>query len=180
MRPALSARGRRVATLAATVGASTALALLAACAQPSPPPGGPPDPLPPALVRIVPESGAVNARPEEVLFRFDEVVAERPTGTPSTEGMVLISPRDGAPEVSWRRTGIGVRPARGWRENTTYVVELLPGIADLRGNRRDSSAVTVFSTGGAIPATPWSGTSRPRWPSGSTICSTGTGCAGSW
>lgn len=149
----MSARARSVATLAAAAGASAALALLAACAQPSPPPGGPPDPLPPALVRIVPESGAVNARPDEVLFRFDEVVAERPTGTPSTEGMVLISPRDGAPEVSWRRTGVGVRPARGWRENTTYVVELLPGIADLRGNRRDSSAVTIFSTGGAIPAT---------------------------
>lgn len=43
-----------------------------------------------------------------------------------------------------------MRPNRGWRANTTYVVTLLPGIADLRGNVRNTGAQTVFSTGAAL------------------------------
>jgi len=146
-----------VRTLTGVALAAAAAVALGGCAQPAPPPGGPPDPEPPMLVRVSPDSGAVNTRPDEVLFRFDEVVAERPSGAPTLDQLVLVSPRDGTPRVSWRRTGIGVRPRRGWQENTTYVVELLPGVADLRGNRRDSSIVTVFSTGGAIPTTRISG-----------------------
>jgi hypothetical protein len=156
---------RRLSALLAGAAAVGAVTALASCAQPSPPPGGPPDPEPPVLVRVSPDSGSVNARPDEVLFRFDEVVAERPSGAPSLDQLVLVSPRAGTPEVRWRRSGIAVRPRGGWRENTTYVVELLPGIADLRGNRRDSSTVTVFSTGAAIAATRIAGVVFD-WPRG--------------
>ena len=66
---------------------------------------------------------------------------------------VLVSPGDGRISVDWKRDAIAVRPRAGWRANTTYVVTLLPGIVDLRGNTRDSTTVLVFSTGSAIPAT---------------------------
>jgi hypothetical protein len=42
------------------------------------PPGGPPDIAAPQLIAIVPDSGTLGASPKEMIFRFDEVVAERP------------------------------------------------------------------------------------------------------
>lgn len=129
-----------------------AVALLA-CASQGDPPGGPPDAVPPVLVGIVPESGAVNMRPERVEFRFDEVISERPSGAPSLEQLVLISPSDGLPRVDWRRRSIAVRPRRDWKANAVYTVTLLPGITDLRGNTSRTGASVIFSTGPTIPDT---------------------------
>lgn len=126
---------------------------LAACASQGDPPGGPPDAAPPVLVGIVPESGAVNTRPERVEFRFDEVVSERPSGAASLEQMVLVSPTDGLPRVDWRRRTIAVRPRGDWKPNAVYTVTLLPGIADLRGNVMKTGASVIFATGPTIPDT---------------------------
>lgn len=130
-----------------------ALVGLLACASQGDPPGGPPDAVPPVIVAILPESGAVNVDADRVEFRFDEVVSERPTGATSLEQVVLVSPSDGLPRVDWRRRSIAVRPRRGWQENTVYTVTLLPGIVDLRGNALRSGATVTFSTGATIPDT---------------------------
>jgi hypothetical protein len=135
-----------------------AAAALLACASQGEPPGGPPDPTPPVLVGIVPESGAVNVRPDRVEFRFDEVVSEQPAGATSLEQIVLISPSDGLPRVDWRRRSIAVRPRRDWQQNAVYTVTLLPGIADVRGNVMRTSASVIFATGPTIPATRVAGT----------------------
>ena len=129
------------------------VAALVACASQGAPPGGPPDSIPPTLVGIVPESGAVSVRPNRVEFRFDEVVSERPAGAASLEQLVLISPSDGLPRVDWRRRSIAVRPRRDWKENAVYTVTLLPGIADLRGNSMKTGASVIFATGATIPNT---------------------------
>ncbi len=129
------------------------LIIALACAQPSPPPGGPPDTEAPRLLSVSPESGAVGARPNEVVFRFDEVVSERPQGATDLKGLFLISPRDGDANVRWRRDAITIRPGRGWRANTVYTVTMLPGLMDLRGNADRAGATIAFSTGGAFPAT---------------------------
>ena len=126
---------------------------LAACASASPPPGGPPDSEPPRLVKITPDTGAVSVRPPKVVFRFDEVVSERPQGAATLAGLFLISPRDGEPRVDWDREAIEVRPRRGWRPNTVYTVTMLPGLVDLRSNVRKDGATAVFSTGPTIPDT---------------------------
>jgi len=132
----------------------TAAALLAmACASPGMPPGGPPDTAAPQIVAIVPDSGTLGASPKEVVFRFDEVVSERPPAATTLSDLFLISPRDGVPRVSWHRSAIAVRPRRGWRPNTPYTVIMLPGIADIRGNVRNTGATTFFSTGRTIPRT---------------------------
>ena len=128
-----------------------------ACAQPGMPPGGPPDVAAPQIVGITPDSGAVGVKPNEVLFKFDEVVAERPPSTTSLSDLFLISPRDGAPDASWHRDAVGVRPAHGWRANTPYTVIMMRGLADIRGNVRNTGATTFFSTGTAIPRTRISG-----------------------
>ncbi|HEX6629002.1 MAG TPA: Ig-like domain-containing protein [Gemmatimonadaceae bacterium] len=124
-----------------------------ACAQPGMPPGGPPDVAAPQIVGITPDSGAVGVRPKEVLFKFDEVVSERPQSATSLSDLFLISPRDGVPDASWHRDAVGVRPTHGWRANTPYTVILMRGLADIRGNVRNAGASTFFSTGSAVPRT---------------------------
>lgn len=129
----------------------------AACANPSEPPGGPPDADAPMVVRITPDSGNVVARPKEVVVQFDEVISESPRGAQDLASLVFISPKSGVPEVDWNRTSISIRPSRGWKPNTVYSITVNPGILDLRQNALDSTIRTVFSTGGAIPNTRISG-----------------------
>ena len=121
------------------------------------PPGGPPDVAAPKIVAIIPDSGSVGVKPKEVIFRFDEVVAERPPAATTLSDLFLISPRDGVPDVSWHRDAITVKPSHGWRPNTPYTVIMLRGLADLRGNVRNTGATTFFSTGPTIPRTRISG-----------------------
>jgi Bacterial Ig-like domain len=131
-----------------------AVALLGvACASPGVPPGGPPHVTAPQIVAIIPDSGTVGVKPKEVVFRFDEVVAERPVSVTTLGDLFLISPRDGVPDASWHRDAIGVKPAHGWRANTPYTVIMLPGLADIRGNVRNTGVSTFFSTGRTIPRT---------------------------
>ena len=121
------------------------------------PPGGPPDTAPPQIVAIIPDSGSVGVKPKEVIFRFDEVVAERPPSVTTLADLFLISPRDGVPDVSWHRDAIAVKPTHGWRANTPFTVIMMPGLADIRGNVRKTGATTFFSTGPTIPRTRISG-----------------------
>ncbi|MFL5604276.1 MAG: Ig-like domain-containing protein [Gemmatimonadaceae bacterium] len=133
------------------------IALGLACASPGMPPGGPVDVAAPQIVSVVPDSGAVGVKPKEVLFQFDEVVSERPPGVTSLSDLFLISPRDGSPDASWHREAIGVKPPHGWRPNTAYTVIMQRGLADIRGNVRNTGATTFFSTGSAVPRTKLTG-----------------------
>jgi Bacterial Ig-like domain len=114
------------------------------------PPGGPEDKGPAEVVLIVPESGAVNFSRRVAEFRFNEVISDRGTGAAALGQLVLVSPREGAPRVAYRREAVAVRPRSGWRPNTTYTVTVLPGVTDLRGNTTKESHTTVFSTGNVI------------------------------
>lgn len=132
--------------------ASFTALVLGACASPGVPPGGPVDTEAPQIVRIAPDSGSTDVTPKHVVFRFDEVVSERPSGALSLAALFLISPREGEPHVDWSRDEIAIRPRDGWRQNTAYTITLLPGLADLRGNTRNTGATTIFSTGPTIPS----------------------------
>ena len=138
--------------------AALVLAAVVACARIEPPPGGPPDQAPPFLVAVTPDTMASLPEFEgEVEFRFNEVISEgsspnRGTGTGDLERLVLLSPTDRVPDVSWKRNRITVRPREGWRPNTVYRVELLPGVMDLRNNRATTLGRTLtFTTGGDTP-----------------------------
>lgn len=136
-----------------------ALAVLSGCARMEPPPGGPPDAAPPRLIAVSPDSFARLTPFRGVAeFQFDEVVSEggspnRGEGTGGLEKLVILSPSDRVPEVSWRRNRITVRPREGWRDNRVYRIQLLPGVTDLRNNRSDEGAVLTFSTGAPRPQT---------------------------
>jgi hypothetical protein len=142
---------RRLTTLRA-LSVLLAAAAPAACANVRQPPGGPDDPLPPRLVAVSPDTGATGVTPRHVVFRFDEVVSERPSGssTRGLEDLFLVSPEMGETSVDWGRDEVRVRPRRGWRPGTTYTVTLLPGMTDLRRNVSREGASIVFSTGPTI------------------------------
>lgn len=131
----------------------TALVVAAACASPGMPPGGPPDVAAPEIVAIAPDSGRTSVTPREVIFRFNEVVSERPPSVTNLADLFLISPRDGTPRVSWNRDEIAVRPRRNWRPNTAYTITMMGGLSDIRGNVRNTGASTFFSTGPTLPRT---------------------------
>ena len=158
----------RLRSLLARGAWAIAVAGATACASPGMPPGGPPDSKAPEMVAVTPDTGAVNVSARQVVFRFDEVVSERPAGAASLAGLFLVSPRDGEPEVDWHRSRVTVRPRRGFRRNTVYVVTMLPGLTDLRGNVRREGASLVFSTGPTIPATRLEGVAFD-WPAGATL-----------
>jgi hypothetical protein len=128
-----------------------------------PPPGGPPDKLPPSLIATRPDS--LHSLPDfdgAVEFTFDEVISEggQPSmglGTSDLEKLIILSPTENVPRVRWKRSVISVEPKEGWRPNRVYRVELLPGITDLQRNRLDSGTVVTFTTGAPVPTVTLSG-----------------------
>ena len=147
--------GRLGLVLLAVGGASQAL-----------PPGGPPDPDPPQIVRITPGNNAIGIRPKAVELVFDEVVSETPGGGGrDLKDLVFISPKSGDPRVRWSRSRLSIRPSKGWKPNAVYSVVIKPGIQDLRNNRIDTTIRVVFSTGGPIPDTRIDGVAFD-WPAG--------------
>ena len=135
-----------------------AIAGAVGCAGASPPPGGPEDRVPPQLLRVTPDTNAVNVTAKNVTFQFDETINDRGSGAQELSRRFLISPSDGSVSVSWHRSRIDVRPREGFRPNTAYSVSLLPGLSDLRGNTLKSGATVVFSTGPTIPSGAVTGT----------------------
>jgi len=133
------------------------LLLLAGCANIQAPPGGPPDKTPPTLASVFPDSLAVIPDFKgSVEFRFDEVISEGSSpntgrGTGDLEKLVILSPTNRFPDVSWHRRRITVHPAEGWKPNRVYRVELLPGISDVRQNRSKVERVVTFTTGAELP-----------------------------
>lgn len=140
-------------TAAASLGAAVAAAAIIGCASAGAPPGGPPRHEPPQILSITPESGETNVNIKEATFTFDEVVSDLPAATGATglDQIFLVSPRDGAANVSWHRSKVTVKPRKGFRANTAYRITLLPGLADLRGNVRKDGMSIVFSTGPTFP-----------------------------
>jgi len=124
------------------------LVAVTGCAQLGSPPGGPEDRNPPHLLRISPDTNAVNARPKVVNLQFDEIINERPArGGQDLASLFLVSPHRGRVDVRWRRSRIEIRPRRGWQPNTTYTITQLAGVGDLRGNADTAEHKYVFSTG---------------------------------
>ena len=118
------------------------------CAQLGAPPGGPEDKAAPHLLRISPDTNALNARPKSIQLQFDEIINERPSGGGGDlGGLFLLSPRRGRVDVRWHRSRIEVRPRRGWAPNTTYTLTQLRGVSDLRGNVDTLEHQYMFSTG---------------------------------
>jgi hypothetical protein len=137
------------ASLALAVAVAAASAI--ACASPGVPPGGPPDRTPPAILKVDPDSGAINVKSRAITVQFDEVVSERPRVGNDLSAVIVLSPSDGPARVDWRRSAIVVRPRREFHPNTAYSLTVMAGLADLSGNATKRERTFVFSTGASIP-----------------------------
>jgi hypothetical protein len=149
-RPAFSSMSRSLASLGMT--------LVAACASVGNPPGGPVDTEPPEVISASIDTNATGVKASKLELRFNELVAERPSGAAGTstgagglDAIVLVSPRTGPPKVEWHRETISIEPRGGFRPNTTYRITLLPGVTDIRGNVNTVPHYYTFSTGSTIP-----------------------------
>jgi len=142
--------------------------VVAACASAGPPPGGAEDHAPPHLVRVSPDTNAVNVGAKVATFYFDETINDRGTDAQDVTNMFLVSPSDGTPKVSYHRTRIDVRPRHGFRPNTAYTITLLPGLSDLRSNAMKTGVSVVFSTGPTIPTLRIAGTAFD-WVAGTPV-----------
>jgi hypothetical protein len=137
----------------------------------APPPGGPPITTPLVLLAALPDTAPNTAQSlpnfrGSAAFVFDRIVNEgsQPNfgnsagglglGTGDLEKLVLLSPDTTVPHVQWARSRILVRPRNGWRPNTVYRIELLPGLTDLHNNTLKKTSVITFATGGPLP-TAW-------------------------
>jgi hypothetical protein len=142
--------------------------VVAACASAGPPPGGAEDHEPPRLVRVTPDTNAVNVGAKVATFYFDETINDRGTDAQDVTNMFLVSPSDGTPKVSYHRSRIDVRPRHGFRPNTAYTITLLPGLSDLRSNTMKTGFSVVFSTGPTIPTLRIAGTAFD-WVAGTPV-----------
>lgn len=147
MTPARFSPGPR-SVPAAALGAALALGIVASCARQGTPSGGPPDRLPPEVVRTRPDTFArIDALEGPIRIEFSERISERPTeGT--LDDAVLVSPRSGDVRVSHKGDALEVRVAGGIREGVVYRVTVLPVVADLFGNAMPEPFEFLFSTGG--------------------------------
>lgn len=132
--------------LLAPVWATLITTVLVGCAGQVSPSGGPPDTVPPAIVRTVPDTNSVRVKTNGVELEFSKYVDRR-----SVEESIFISPYVGELEFDWSGKSVNVMFPQPLRDNTTYVVSVGTDVIDIRASNRMASGFTLaFSTGDSI------------------------------
>lgn len=120
--------------------------LVASCANPMPPTGGPPDRTPPAIADISPAPGEVNVSPDAVFIRFSEYVDL----TSFNRAFSFTPEFEQQPEIRWRGRSVRISFPEPLRENTTYIVTIGTELRDVRGVALTEPITIAFSTGNEI------------------------------
>ncbi|MFQ5568087.1 MAG: Ig-like domain-containing protein [Rhodothermales bacterium] len=120
--------------------------VLASCANPRVPPGGPPDRTPPALEQTEPEAGAVNVTASSVRLVFTEYVDQ----ASFTRALSITPAIDEQLDVKWRGRRVEIRFPGTLRENTTYVFTLDTNLRDIHNIALKQPLTFAFSTGPEI------------------------------
>lgn len=145
------------------VGTALVLSPVIACARPSPPPGGPPDNIPPAVVSTSPDTfSVVEPFAGPVVFRFSERISEQASQAGSLDEAVTVSPATGEVTVEHDRSALEVSLGGGYREGRVYRIRVLPVIQDMFGNTLAEPFELVFSTGPAFRPGVLAGAVRDR------------------
>jgi hypothetical protein len=127
-------------------GAIVLACFLFGCAGQVPPSGGPPDTIPPRVVRTDPDTNAVRVTKRTITLEFSEYVDRR-----SVQDAVFISPSLGELEFDWSGNEVTIQFDDSLRAKTTYVVDVGTDVKDVRaGNRMASAFRLAFTTGDSI------------------------------
>lgn len=120
--------------------------LLASCAGQIEPPGGPPDTVPPTILRTIPDTNAVNVRPDRIVLEFSEYVDRR-----SVEEAIFVSPHVGELSFDWSGTEVEIQFPEPLRDDVTYVLTVGTDVKDQRASNRMAAGYTLaFATGDSI------------------------------
>ena len=133
------------------------LAGLWSCAEVGPPPGGPADITPPLVVRVSPDSAAVNVPASApIRITFTERVDEK-----SIERALWVTPGGASkPRIDFKGDAVEIKLGRAFPESTTLSVLITTLLRDRRAESRENHIAKpihwVFSTGATI----WPGSIR--------------------
>lgn len=117
--------------------------ILASCATPMMPTGGPVDSTPPVLTSSMPETNAVRVDTGRI-----ELVFSKPISEQTVRQALNISPDlENRPTIVVRGNRVEIRLEEALREETTYIVSLGSELQDLRNNRLPAPITIAFSTG---------------------------------
>ncbi|GMQ82334.1 MAG: hypothetical protein BMS9Abin05_1783 [Rhodothermia bacterium] len=123
-----------------------ATVMMAGCAVPVPPTGGPTDQDPPTLVSSIPPDGSVNQTIDRLSFQFDERLDERS----ASQSVSVIPDFDQPLDVRIRGDRIEVIFPGPLRSNTTYIVTLDSGLRDAHNVALTQPITVAFGTGPSI------------------------------
>ncbi|MEM6645707.1 MAG: Ig-like domain-containing protein [Bacteroidota bacterium] len=122
------------------------LLLVAGCAVPVAPTGGPPDQEPPSIVESDPPDEAVNMDAQRMTITFSEYL-----NTSSFFTALNITPEpERLPDITWQRRTVTLSFRDPLRENTTYIIALDTDLRDARGVSLKQPITIAFSTGPTI------------------------------
>ena len=122
--------------------------LLASCANPRAPSGGPRDETPPSVVRTNPVRDTVNVptSTEALRIEFSEYI-ERSS---FSQALSVTPTFEERPEVSWSGRTAEIEFPSPLRDSTTYIFSLDANLSDAHGVSLDNPLTVAFSTGPRI------------------------------
>lgn len=120
--------------------------VLASCATPTSPTGGPPDEKGPEIIRTEPETGAINFSGRSITLYFSEFVERS-----SLKQAIVIEPDIGISyEIDWGRKSAEVKFDRQIPDSTTLIVTVGTDLTDTNNNGMSSPKKIAVSTGSEI------------------------------
>lgn len=123
--------------------AAFALLILAACANPVAPTGGPRDSDPPVIIRSEPENSSVNFDATEIRITFDEFVQVRGL----SQQFLSSPPFKEVPQTRIRGKTLSIQLEEELRDNTTYTLFFGDAISDFNEGNTIPNYRFIFSTG---------------------------------
>ena len=122
--------------------------LLASCANPQAPSGGPRDSTPPSVIQTRPVRDTVNASTDTEALRieFSEYI-ERST---LSQSLSITPTFEQRPRFSWDGQAVEIQFPSALRDSTTYIFTLDTNLSDVRGVSIETPITVAFSTGERI------------------------------
>jgi len=143
-------RGRAEGWVRPVVGGVVGLivGLLASCANPQAPSGGPRDSTPPSVIQTRPVRDTVNASTDTEALRieFSEYI-ERST---LSQSLSITPTFEQRPRFSWDGQAVEIQFPSALRDSTTYIFTLDTNLSDVRGVSIETPITVAFSTGERI------------------------------
>lgn len=120
--------------------------VLASCATPTSPTGGPPDEKGPEIIRTEPETGTTNFRDQSITLHFSEFVERS-----SLNQAIVIEPDIGISyNIDWGRKSAEVEFDSQIPDSTTLILTIDTDLTDTNNNGMSSPKKIAVSTGSEI------------------------------